>query len=58
MTIPDSVLKSRDITCQQRSLKSKLWFFQWSFMDVRVLLFRGMSAEELLLSNCGVGEDS
>ena len=24
----DSILKSRDIICQQRSLKSKLWFFQ------------------------------
>ena len=28
MTSPDSVLKSRDIICRQRSTYSKLWFFQ------------------------------
>ena len=28
MTNLDSILKSRDITCQQRSIYSKLWFFQ------------------------------
>ena len=28
MTNLDSVLKSRDITCLQRSIQSKLWFFQ------------------------------
>ena len=32
----DSILKSRDILCQQRSIYSRLWFFQWSCMDVRV----------------------
>ena len=36
MTNLDSILKSRDIICQQRSVKSRLWFFQWSCMDVRV----------------------
>ena len=39
MTKLDSILKSRDITClscQQRSVWSRLWFFQWSCMDVRV----------------------
>ena len=35
-----------------------LWFFQWSCMDVRVCLWRKLSAEELMLLNCGVGEDS
>ena len=35
-----------------------LWFFQWSCMDVRVGLWRKLSAEELMLLNCGVGEDS
>ena len=25
----DSILKSRDITCQLRSIRSKLWFFQY-----------------------------
>ena len=33
-------------------------FFQWSRMDVRVGLWRRLSAEELMLLNCGVGEDS
>ena len=32
----DSILKSRDITLQQRSIWLRLWFFQWSCMDVRV----------------------
>ena len=32
----DSILKSRDITCQQRSIESKLWFFQRACMDVGV----------------------
>ena len=36
MTNLDSVLKSRDLLCQQRSIYSKLWLFQWSCMDVRV----------------------
>ena len=35
-----------------------LWFFQWSCMDVRVGLWRKLRAEELMLLNCGVGEDS
>ena len=38
--------------------KSRLWFFQWSCRDVRVGLWRKLSAEELMLLNCGVGEDS
>ena len=37
MTNLDSILKRRDILlCQQRSVYSRLWFFQWSCMDVRV----------------------
>ena len=32
--------------------------FQWSCMDVRVGLYRKLSTEELMLLNCGVGEDS
>ena len=36
----------------------RLWFFQWSCMDVRVGLWRKLSAEELMLLNCGVREDS
>ena len=33
-------------------------FFQWSCMDVRVGLWRKLSAEELMLLNCSVLEDS
>ena len=35
-----------------------LWFFQWSCMDVRVGLWRKLSAKELMLLKCSVGEDS
>ena len=35
-----------------------LWFSHWSCMDVRVGLWRRLSAEELMLLNCGVEEDS
>ena len=58
MTNLDSIFKSRDITLPQRSVLSRLWFFLWSCMDVRVGLWRRLSAEELMLLNCGVGEDS
>ena len=44
--------------CQQRSIKSRLWFFQCSCMDVRVELWRKLSTEELTLLNYGVREDS
>ena len=37
---------------------SRLWFFQWSCMDVRGGLWRKLSTEKLMLLNCGVGEDS
>ena len=57
MTNLDSILKSRDITCQQRFVSSWLWFFQWSCMDVRVGLWRRLSTKELMLLNCGCGED-
>ena len=36
----------------------RLWFFQWSCMDVRVGLWRKLSTEKLMLLNYGVGEDS
>ena len=58
MTNLDSILKSRELLCQQRSILSRLWFFQWSCMDVRVGLWRKLSTKKLMLSNCGIGEDS
>ena len=36
MTNPESVLKSRDITLPTKVHLVKLWFFQWSCMDMRV----------------------
>ena len=36
---------------------SKLWFFPWSWMDVRVVPKRKLSMKELMLLNGGVGED-
>ena len=32
----DSMLKAEILLCQQRSVYSRLWFFLWSCMDVRV----------------------
>ena len=52
MTNLDSMLKSRDITLPRKVR------FQGSYMDVRVVLWRKLSAEELMLLNCGVREDS
>ena len=36
MTNLDSILKSRDITLPTKVCLVKLWFFQWSWMDMRV----------------------
>ena len=36
MTNLDSIFKSETLLCQQRTIYSRLWFFQWSCMDVRV----------------------
>ena len=58
MTNLDSIFKSRDITLQQRSVLSRLWFFQWSCMDTRVGLWRKLSTKKLMLLNFGVREDS
>ena len=55
MTNLDSIFKSRDITL---STKVRLVKAMWSCMDMRVGLWRRLSAEELMLVKCGVGEDS
>ena len=36
MTNLDSIFKSRDITLPTKVHQSRLWYFQWSCMDVRV----------------------
>ena len=58
MTNLDSILKSRDITTPAKVRLVKAMLFQWSRMDVRVGLQRKLSTKELMLLNCGVGEDS
>ena len=58
MTNLDSIFKSRDITLPTKVRLVRLWVFQWSCMDVKVGLWRKLSAEVLMLLNCGVGEDS
>ena len=57
MTNLDSILKSRDITLPTKVCLVKAMVFQWSCMYVRVELWRKLRAEELILLNCGVGED-
>ena len=58
MTNLDSIFKSRDITLTTKVCLVKAMVFLWSCMDVRVGLCRKLSTEELMLLNCGVGEDS
>ena len=54
----DSILKSRDSTLPTKVHLVNVWFFQWLCMDMRVGLWRKLSAEEFMLLSCGVGEDS
>ena len=58
MTNLESIFKSRDITLPSKFHVVKAMIFQWSCMDVRVGLGRKLSTKELMLLNCGVGEDS
>ena len=58
MTNLDSILKSRDITLPTKVHLVKAMVFPIVRYDVRVGLWRKLSAEELMLLNCGVGEDS
>ena len=58
MTNLDSILKSRDITLPTKVGLVKATVFPVSCKDVRVGLQSKLMAEELMLLNCGVGEDS
>ena len=58
MTNLDSVLKSRDMTLPTKVCLVKAMVFPVVCMNVRVGLQRKLSTEELMLLNCGVGEDS
>ena len=57
MTNLDSILKSRDITFANKSLSSQRYGFSSSHVWMWELDYKE-SAKELMLLNCGVGEDS
>ena len=56
MTNLDGVLKSRDITLLTKVVKAMV--FLVVIKDMRVGSYRRLSTKELMLLNCGVGEDS
>ena len=58
MTNLDSIFKSRDITLPTKVRLVKAMVFPVVMYDVRVGLWRKLSAQELMLLKCGVGEDS
>ena len=53
----ESILKSRDTTLPTKFCLVKAMVLQQSCMDVRVGLCRKLSALELMILTCGVGED-
>ena len=55
----DSILKSRAITLPTKvRIVNVMVFFLKSCMNVRIRPQRRLNAKELMLLNCGVGEDS
>ena len=58
MTNLESILKSRDITLPRKIHLVKATVFPVVMYDVRVGLQIKLSTKELMLLNCGVGEDS
>ena len=58
MTKLDSILKSRDITLLTKACIVKAMIFPVVMYGCEIWLWRRLSAEELMLLNCGVGEDS
>ena len=52
------LISNKDAKTIQWGINVWLWFFQWSCMDVRLGLWKKLSSKELMLLNCGVGEDS
>ena len=57
MTKLDSVLKSRDITLPTKVHLVKAMVFPVVMYGCESWTIRKLSAEELMLLNCGVGED-
>ena len=58
MTNIDSILKNRDFSLSTNVHLVKAMVFPIVMYDVRVGLWRELSAKELMLLNCGVGGDS
>ena len=60
MTNLDGIFKSKDITLPTKVhlVKAMVFPVVMSWTHVRVGLYRKLSAKELMLLNCGVGEDS
>ena len=58
MTNLDSTLKSRDITLPTKVRLLKAMVFPVVMYRCESWTIRKLSAEELMLLNCGVGEDS
>ena len=58
MTNLDCIFKSRDITLPTKVHLVKAMVVPVVMMDVRVGPLRKLSTEELMLLNCGIGEDS
>ena len=54
----DSILKSRDITLPTKFHLVKAMVFPVVMYGWRVGLYRKLSTKELMLLNCGVGDDS
>ena len=58
MTNPDSILKSRDITLPTKVHLDKAMVFPVVMYGYESWTIKKLSTEELMLLNCGVGEDS
>ena len=58
MTNLDSILKSRDITLPTKVHLVKAMVFLIIMNGCESWTIKKLSAEELMLLNCGVGEDS
>ena len=58
MTNLDSILKSRDIILSTKVCLFKAMVFPVVMYGYESWTVRKLSAEELMLLNCGVGEDS
>ena len=58
MTNFDSILKSRDITLPTKVHLIKAMIFPMVMYGCEIWTVKKVSSEELMLLNCGVGEDS